>query len=133
MITESPIARALFCQEIVESVFSHLSLNSVISRGKSSRDLRGYLNEVEQRKRRGTLASAARVSKGISEVALSVLWAQLDSFDRLLKILPQYSLHWDMSDEYVCVFSQWLQLTISMQCSSFQFSRLLGFCRGRTF
>ncbi|KAI1781893.1 hypothetical protein LXA43DRAFT_1054125, partial [Ganoderma leucocontextum] len=93
LIEQSVITRALFCQDIVELIFDNLSLHSVIydpSRGDNNR---GLLHVEDQCEKRRTLALAARVSKHISEVALSVLWAQLKGFRPLFRLLPQYSLH----------------------------------------
>lgn len=99
---QSATTRALFCQEIAEAIFSHLSLNPEILSRVQKDYLREHHNKAEQHERRRTLTSAARVSKYISEVSLPVLWAQQNGFDRLFRLLPQYTSSWDRGDVRAC-------------------------------
>ena len=97
---ETAMHRALFCQDIVEAIFGHLLLNPAVYRSHDH-FVRDHHNKAEEREHRHALASAARVSKAISEIALSILWSQLPTFRHLVRLLPQYNSVLDVR----CYFS----------------------------
>ena len=74
----------LLCQDILLEVLSHLA--------PGKRDLLGDDDAAAARgfECRCALVSCATVSKMMSQHALNVLWAELDSLDPILRFLPGY-------------------------------------------